>query len=232
VIVVVGDVGVVMIAVPGLPVWAVHIPIPVAAIVAVPPGSTVQATIWSGPASAPLLTVTIAVSLQAPLEYINKYVPVTLNVVMVVVGEAGLVIIAVPGLPGDADHVPAPVAAIVTEPPGSATQLTDWSGPALGPLVIVTVAVSVQLPLVHMKLYIPGALKVVIVVVGDEGAVIMAVPGFPVSALQVPMPVAAIVTDPPGKATQLAVWSGPAFGLAVTVTAAVSEQLPLVYIKS
>jgi hypothetical protein len=41
-------------------------------------------------------------------------------------------------------------------------------------------AVSEQVPLVHMKWYVPAALYVVIVVVGDVIAVIMAVPGLPV----------------------------------------------------
>ena len=64
-IVVVGLVGVVMVAVPALPAAAgVHVPTPVAAIVAVPPGNTAHVTIWSGPAFGLAVTVTRAVSVQ------------------------------------------------------------------------------------------------------------------------------------------------------------------------
>jgi len=60
VIVVVGLLGVVMVAVPGLPAAAgVHVPVPVPAIVAVPPGSTAHVTVWSGPAFG-LVTMTVS----------------------------------------------------------------------------------------------------------------------------------------------------------------------------
>jgi hypothetical protein len=72
----------------------------------------------------------------------------------------------------------------------------------------------------------------VIVVVGDIEEVIVDVPGFVARAVHVPVPVAAIVADPPGRIIQLTVWSGPALGLAVTVTAAVSlHPLALVQMK-
>jgi hypothetical protein len=93
----------------------------------------------------------------------------------------------------------------------------------------MTDAVSVQPPLVQMKLYVPAALKLCITVVAEVGVVIVAVPGLLASAVHVPAPVAAIVADPPGNTAQLTVWSGPAFGLAVTITAAVSVQPPLVH---
>ncbi len=54
----------VVIVLPALPVAAVHVPVPVAAIVAVPPGSTAQLTVWSGPALGFAVTVTVAVSEQ------------------------------------------------------------------------------------------------------------------------------------------------------------------------
>jgi hypothetical protein len=62
VIVVVGLLGVVMVAVPGLAgvVIAVHVPVPVAAMVAVPPGRIAQETVWSGPAPVQILTVTVS----------------------------------------------------------------------------------------------------------------------------------------------------------------------------
>ena len=72
---------------------------------------------------------------------------------IVVVGLAGLVMLAVPGLPVCAVHVPVPVAAMVADPPGSIAQFTVWSAPALGLAVTVILAVSVQpLALVQMKL--------------------------------------------------------------------------------
>ena len=59
------------------------------------------------------MTMTAAVSEQLPFVQIKLYVPAVLNPVIVVVGEAGVVIVAVPGLPACAVHVPGPVAAIV-----------------------------------------------------------------------------------------------------------------------
>ncbi len=70
------------------------------------------------------------------------------------------------------------------------------------------------------------------VVVALPGAVMVAVPGLVTEAAHVPVPVAAIVADPPGSGTQLTVWAGPASGMAVTVTRAVSVQpAALVQIK-
>ena len=63
-----------------------------------------------------------------------------------------------------------------------------------------------------------------IVLVGDVGLMIVAVPGPGVIWLHVPIPVAAIVALPPGSNAQFTVWSVPALGLAVTVTIIVSEQ--------
>ena len=127
-----------------------------------------------------------------------------------------------------ADHVPVPVAAIVA----IVFSQMLWSGPALGLAVTITDAVSVHPPLVHMKLYVPAALKVVIAVEGEDGAVMVAVPGLLDSAVHAPVPVAAMVAVPPGRVAQVTVWSGPALGLAVTVTRAVSvHPAALVQIK-
>ena len=60
---------------------------------------------------------------------------------MVVVGELGVVIIAVPGLEDKADQVPAPIAAIVAA--SVVKQTTVWSIPALGFGLTVTVPVPV-----------------------------------------------------------------------------------------
>jgi hypothetical protein len=64
--VVVGLVGVVMVAVPGLagePI-GVHVPVPVPAMVAVPPGIVAQLTVWSGPALGLAVTTIAAVSVH------------------------------------------------------------------------------------------------------------------------------------------------------------------------
>ena len=127
---------------------------------------------------------------------------------IVVVGLAGVMMTALPGLPDDAGvHIPAPVAAIVAVPPGSMAQLTVWSGPAFGLAVMSIWAVSVQpLALVQTNEYVPAALNVVIVVVGLVGVVITAVPGLPDDAgVQVPAPVAAIVAVPPGSMAHVTV---------------------------
>jgi hypothetical protein len=61
----------------------------------------------------------------------------------------------------------------------------------------MTAAVSEHpVELVHRKLYVPIVLKPVIVVVGLVVLVMVAVPGLPESAVQVPVPVAAIVAVP------------------------------------
>ena len=61
-IVVVGLVGVVMVAVPGLPACAVHVPAPVAAMVAVPPGKDAQVTVSFGPPFTPAGPATLTVA--------------------------------------------------------------------------------------------------------------------------------------------------------------------------
>ena len=85
------------------------------------------------------------------------------------------------GLAASGVHIPVSLADIEAVPPGKTTQLTVWSTPALGLAVTVTVAVSVQpTGLVHMNEYTPCALNEVIVVLAEEGEVIVAVPGLPV----------------------------------------------------
>ncbi len=73
-IVVVGLLGAVMVAVPGLAgeAIAVQVPVPVAVIVAVPPGSTAQVTVWSVPALGLAVTTIDAVSVQ-PLALVHTY---------------------------------------------------------------------------------------------------------------------------------------------------------------
>jgi hypothetical protein len=142
------------------------------------------------------VTTTLAVSEHPPFDHINLYVPIALKAVIVVVGEVVVVMVAVPGFPVCAVHVPVPVPAIVVELLRGKHVMVS-SGPAFGLAVTITAAVSVHPPLVHMKLYVPGALKVVIVVVAEVGVVMVAVPGLPVSAVHVPVPVAAIVAELP-----------------------------------
>ena len=69
---------------------------------------------------------------------------------MVAVGEVVGVIVAVPGGDEIRIHVPLPVPAMVTDPPGSDTQLAVWSGPALAVVVMITFTVSLQLPAPHV----------------------------------------------------------------------------------
>ena len=149
------------------------------------------------------------------------------------VGLAGVVIVAVPGLPACALHTPVGVVApIVAVPPGSVAHSTDWLGPAFGWAVTVTVAEELHAPFVQLKVYTPGALNVVIVVVGLAGVVIVAVPGLPPCAVHTPVGVVApIVAVPPGSVAHNTDWLGPAFGWAVTVTVAVEVHAPLVHTK-
>ena len=66
--VVVAELGVVIIAVPGLPACGDHMPpaAGVAAMVAVPPGKVAQFTFCAGPALGWAATVTVVVEVQAP----------------------------------------------------------------------------------------------------------------------------------------------------------------------
>ena len=65
------------------------------------------------------------------------------------------------------------------------------------------------------------------VVVGEVGVVMVAVPGLPERAVHVPVPDAAIVVVPLGREVTTMVRSAPAFGLAVTVTVAMPDVPPL-----
>ena len=91
-----------------------------------------------------LVTVTVVVSVQAPPTTVHMkwYVPVSLKLVIVVVGLEVLVMTEVPGFPDGVVHAPVPLADIVAVPPGSdGTQGTVRAGPALLPLTIFTVSV-------------------------------------------------------------------------------------------
>ena len=70
------------------------------------------------------------------------------------------------------------------------------------------------------------------VVVGLLGVVMVAVPGLPAAmGVQIPVPVAAIVADPPGSKAHVTVWSGPALDLfTVTISVADAEHVPSVYV--
>ena len=68
--VVVAELGVVIVDVPGFPACADHVPLPVADIVVVPPGSIAQLTVLSVPASGFAVTVIFAVSVH-PLAFVQ-----------------------------------------------------------------------------------------------------------------------------------------------------------------
>ncbi len=137
---------------PGFPLCAVHVPLPVADIVAVPPGNMAHTTVLSIPASGLDVTTTLAVSVQ-PLAFvqIKLYDPAALYVVIVVVGDDVFVIVAVPGFPLCAVHVPLPVADIVAVPPGNMAHTTVLSIPASGFDVTTTLAVS-EHPLIFVQM--------------------------------------------------------------------------------
>ena len=66
----------------------------------------------------------------------------------------------------------------------------------------------------------PANVNPLIVAVGEVTVVMVVVAGLVIDAVHVPVPVAAIVAVEYWQV----VWSGPAFGLAVTITLAVSVQ--------
>src|SRR5690349_7879768 len=120
-----------------------------------------------------------------------------LNPVTVVVGEEGVVIVPAAG-PLIFVQVPAPTAgalpAMVTEP---VVMQMVWSGPAFetvgGALTITEIwsllAVQGVLVIVHWNTYVPALVMPVIVVVGEEGVVIVP-PAGPLTFVQRPAPAA------------------------------------------
>ena len=96
-----------------------------------------------------------------------------------VVGLVGVVMTAVPGLPGRAVHEPVPLAPMVAEPPGRGTQLTNCGGSAVGPEVIRRRTVSKQVPEPHRYVYVPIVPNPVMVEVGDDGEAIVVADGLP-----------------------------------------------------
>lgn len=177
-----------------------HVPVPVPAIVAEPPGSVIQLRVWSAPAFGLVVTVIVAVSEQpAVLVHLSEYTPAAVKPLTMAVGEVAGEIVAVPGAGVIRLQMPVPVAAIVVLPPGSTTQETVWSAPALALPDTTTSAVSTHTPLPQVNIYVPAALKLCMILAGDAGEEIVAVPGAGVSSVQVPVPLPAIVTEPPGK---------------------------------
>jgi len=71
----------------------------------------------------------------------------------------------------------------------------------------------------------------VMVVVADEGEVIVDGPGLPATAFHNPEPVPFIVATPPGKSTQLKNWSAPASGMAVTTMTISSLHAPWLHVR-
>ena len=92
----------------------VHVPIPVAAMVADPPTTAIS----TGPASGFAMTVSYTVSAPLPVVHTKPYMPTTVIYplgapVINVVGEEGFTINVLCGFDARADQVPVPVAAMV-----------------------------------------------------------------------------------------------------------------------
>ena len=224
--VVVGLAGVVMVDVPGFPDRAVHVPVPVPAIVVVPPGSRAQLTVLPGPPLGPMVTCMVSVH---PFDiHISLSDPVPLKPIAGVILSYGLVKVIESGLVESESHSLNPPVLCAASATTDLLQ-TIWSGPALGLAVTTIATVSMQVAVVQAYLYTPTVEKVVIVVDGLVGVVIVDVPGFPARVVHVPVPIAAIVADPPGRGTQLTVLSGPPFGDILTIM--VSEHAPTVHIS-
>ena len=99
-------------------------PVPFAFAYMIPVGLVHVILMTEGDNVGAAVTKTAAVSEQPPLVHMKLYSPAVLKAVMEVDGVVGFVIVAEPGLPDWADHVPEPVAAIVAVPPGRVAQLT------------------------------------------------------------------------------------------------------------
>ena len=107
--IVVGDEGAAIVVVSGLVDNAVHVPTPVAAIVAVEYWQVVR----SGPASGFAMAMTSAVSVHPFTVQINPYVPAREKPLVPVEAADGVVIFATAGLADSSVHVPAPIAVSV-----------------------------------------------------------------------------------------------------------------------
>ena len=81
---------------------------------------------------------------------------------------------------------------------------------AVGFTLKCTVMESIQVPLVHINVYLPTALKFEISVWFEAGAAMVAVPGLAGSAVHVPTPMPAMVVPHTPNVVQLKYWSGPA----------------------
>jgi hypothetical protein len=192
-------------------------PVPTPASVAI----VLVQTVSSAPAFGFAVTLITTVSLHSPPSvHTRLYAPGAVKPVTVVVGELIFVNVTVAGLPARVPHSPVPIADMVAD---EYSQMV-WSDPALARDATFTITVSVQPFTVHTYLYAPVFTKLVIVVVADEGVVILVIEGLPGTMLQVPVPTPAIVT----VVFWQIVWSGPALGLGVTVISTVSEHGPAV----
>ena len=107
--IVVGDEGAAIVVVSGLVDNAVHVPTPLAAIVAVEYWQVVR----SGPASGLAIAMTSAVSVHPFTVHMKPYVPAAEKPLVPVEGAEGEVIFATAGFADNKVHVPAPIAVSV-----------------------------------------------------------------------------------------------------------------------
>ena len=200
--VLVGEVGVVIVAAPDT---TVHCPVPVLAVL---PAKVVLVTLhrfWSDPALAmvagaailiTIVSVDVAHGLLLMVHTRVALVP-TVMPVTALVGELGVLIVAVPDINV---HKPVPTAGVFAAKVLLVTLHRPWSAPALavvGRADTFMVTSSLVLPqppllIVHLKVTLAPAVKPVTVVVADVGVVIVAVPDTTVHS---PVPTVAVFPD-------------------------------------
>jgi len=170
--------------------------------------------VWSGPAFGLAVTFIKTVSLQPFCDQYKVYVPAEVKPETLVVGDVVLTKDTTAGFDTAVVHVPVPVAVIAVV---EYWQMV-WSVPAFGFAVTFIRTVSLQPLSDQYKVYVPAAVKPETDVVGDVVLAKVTTVGFEAAVVHVPVPIAAIAVV---EYWQM-VWSGPAFGLAVTFIRTVS----------
>jgi uncharacterized protein YejL (UPF0352 family) len=217
VIVVVSEAGAVIEAVFG-PLICDHIPVPLAATLAAIVAVETLHKACAAPALAVVggsFTTMLTWSVddaQEPLLMVhsNTYVPAVVKPVIVVDSEDGVVIVAVAG-PLIWVHAPVPtegvLAAIVAVPEAEQTDCAEPAAEVVGTSLTTTLtwsldAVHGPLEIVHSNTYVP-AIKPVIVVVGKDAVVMLAVFG-PLICVHAPVPTDGVLPAIVALAAQIA----------------------------
>jgi hypothetical protein len=213
----VAEAGVVIVAIPET---TVHKPVPIAGALPASVAVVILQRFWSGPALAvvgawSILSITSSLLLpQPPLDIVHRNVTLVPNdkPVTVEVGEAGVVIVAIPAT---TVHVPLPTPGVLPASVVVVTLHNVWSAPAAarlaGAAILMTTssieAAQGALLIVHLNVTEAPTVNPVTVEIGEPGAVIVAVPA---TIVQAPFPMDGVLAPSVVLVTLHRSWLGPA----------------------